>query len=120
MAESWYNLGFPDLETATDRQKAFVAKSWKKLSKVLSTEELCMIELMGRDEWVDGMTKIRAGEMIGAIKSLDDRKDRVGVMDALTASTQGFCPHCMKKMQASSLKYRCLVCGATSFRVVTR
>jgi len=118
--DGWFNLGFPDLEKATDRQKAFVEKSWRKLSKLLGTEELVVIELMGRDEWIDNLSKIRAGELIGAMKTVDDRRERIGVMDPLTASTRGFCPSCLKKMQATALGFRCLVCGARSFRMVLR
>jgi len=118
--DGWFNLGFPEPDKATDRQKAFVDKSWRKLSKLLGTEELVVIELMGRDEWIDNLSKIRAGELIGAVKTLNDRKERVGVMNPLTASTMGFCPHCMKKMQATSMGFKCLICGAKSFRMVLR
>lgn len=110
LPDSWFNTGFPVLEGATSKQKKYIIRLWEDVAKMIDQSELCMIELMGRNEWVDALSKKRASDLISGAKYVKDNRNLKNDLGGLTGFSKGVCT-CGRKMEETGWGFKCQICG---------
>lgn len=110
---------------ATDKQKWFIRRNWRKVCTTLSLEEKCAVELMGEDSWIEGaLTKRKASDIIGCIKNPPPPTKEEIKRHELSAvqmrdMSNGVCV-CGGKMERVGYGLKCFSCGEDFFLVGVR
>lgn len=118
----WWRTGF-EPELLTDKQYAVILARFRDVGFAMSQEERCMFELVGADEWIDGLTKVEASKIISFVldkEKLQRAKDAAdGTSGDITVSevVSGVCPSCKEKMSSRDWGFHCVRCKKNTFVV---
>ena len=123
-SDQWWSGGFPEIEKATENQRYYLQKRMHLVESMLSLEEKTALRMRGGfKEWLDLVSKDRAREIIGRVKSLEDANKMQEVANSIArahgfeASSDGICSMCGGKVTQDGVVKRCEKCGEASLHV---
>jgi len=120
----WWSGGFPEIEKATENQRYYLQRRMHLVESMLSLEEKTALRMRGGfKEWLDLVSKDRAREIIGRVKTLEDQNRLQEVANSIARShgfdspSESVCSLCGGKVEQDGIVKRCSRCGEVSLYV---
>ena len=113
LQNGWWSSGFPDPKLATEKQIGYIRSMWKDVIGFLDQTEIVAMELMEPELWLEGLSCVRASDIISAIVHKREQKNKAAeaVPQDVPQDPSIKCPGCGREnMLRMTVGYRCPLC----------